>query len=104
MEEMHFEHRHKLKFSEKSHLLEHAAYKYSLQDSKDPNLYREIFDYDSVPKASFNFRSVPMHMPEEIWITDTTFRDGQQSRSPYTVKEITTLFDMLHRQVHIIIV
>ena len=97
MEEMFFEPRHKLKYSEKSHLLEHAAYKYSLQEREDPNLYREIFDYDSVPRASFNFRSVPMHMPEEIWITDTTFRDGQQSTSPFTVDQIVDLFTLLHK-------
>ena len=36
-------------------------------------------------------------MPEDIWITDTTFRDGQQSRTPYTVKQIVDLYDMLHR-------
>jgi isopropylmalate/homocitrate/citramalate synthase len=35
-------------------------------------------------------------MPEEIWITDTTFRDGQQSRAPYTAKQIETLYKMLH--------
>ncbi len=97
MEEMHFENRHKLQYSEKSHLLEHAAYKYSLQDRQDPNLYREIFDYDSVPKASFNFRNVPMHMPEQIWITDTTFRDGQQSTSPFTVEQIVDLFTLMHK-------
>ena len=39
----------------------------------------------------------PLDVPDEIWITDTTFRDGQQSREPYTVKEMTDLFDMLHR-------
>ncbi|MGK2964872.1 MAG: hypothetical protein ACSLFM_04625, partial [Tepidiformaceae bacterium] len=33
----------------------------------------------------------------EIWITDTTFRDGQQSRSPYSVEQIARLFEMLHR-------
>ena len=36
-------------------------------------------------------------MPEDIWITDTTFRDGQQSLTPYTVKQIVDLYDMLHR-------
>lgn len=97
MEEMNFENRHKLKYSDNSHLLEHAAYKYSLQDREEPNLYREIFDYDHVPKASFNFRNVPMQMPEEIWITDTTFRDGQQSTSPFTVEQIVDLFTLMHR-------
>lgn len=38
-----------------------------------------------------------MNVPEEIWLTDTTFRDGQQSRAPYTAKQIATLYDMLHR-------
>ena len=33
-----------------------------------------------------------MNVPEEIWITDTTFRDGQQSMAPYTVKQIVDLF------------
>jgi isopropylmalate/homocitrate/citramalate synthase len=37
-----------------------------------------------------------MFVPEEIWITDTTFRDGQQSRSPYTVDQIVRIFDYLH--------
>jgi len=38
-----------------------------------------------------------MYVPDEIWITDTTFRDGQQARAPFTVKQIVDLFDMLHR-------
>ena len=36
-------------------------------------------------------------MPEEIWITDTTFRDGQQSRAPYTTEQIVKIFDYLHQ-------
>ena len=38
-----------------------------------------------------------MQLPEDFWITDTTFRDGQQARPPYTPEQIATLFDMLHR-------
>ena len=36
-------------------------------------------------------------MPEEIWITDTTFRDGQQSRAPYTPDQITEIYKLLSR-------
>ena len=36
-------------------------------------------------------------MPDEIWITDTTFRDGQQSRAPYTADQIVDMYKMLHR-------
>ena len=35
-------------------------------------------------------------MPKEIWITDTTFRDGQQSTSPFTVEQIVHLYKLMH--------
>ena len=84
-------------YSENTHLIEQSAYKYSLQERADPNLYRPLFDYDSVPKVSFNHRFVPVNMPEKIRITDTTFRDGQQAMNPFTVKQIVDLYKMLHR-------
>ena len=83
--------------NKRSNLLEQSQYKYSLQDVDEPNLYREIYPYDEIPKVAFNHRRVPFSMPEEIWITDTTFRDGQQSRAPYTAKQIETLYKMLHK-------
>ena len=86
-----------LEFSKRSNTLEQSAYKYSLQDVEEPNLYRYLFPYDSIPRVPFNHRVVPMHVPDEIWISDTTFRDGQQARAPFTVKQIVDLFDLLHR-------
>ena len=80
-----------------SNLLEQHQYKYSLQDVSDPNLYRDIYPYVEIPKVAFNHRRVPLDMPEEIWITDTTFRDGQQSRAPYTANQIVDMYKMLHR-------
>ena len=80
-----------------TNLLEQSQYKYSLQDVDEPNLYREVYPYDEVPKVAFNHRRVPLCMPEEIWITDTTFRDGQQSRAPYTADQIVDMYKMLHR-------
>ena len=80
-----------------TNLLEQSQYKYSLQDVDEPNLYREIYPYDEIPKVAFNHRRVPLCMPEEIWITDTTFRDGQQSRAPYTADQIVDMYKMLHR-------
>ncbi|MCR4434659.1 MAG: 2-isopropylmalate synthase [Clostridiales bacterium] len=86
-----------LEFNKRTNTLEQTQYKYALQDVSEPNLYREIYSYDEIPKCAFNHRRVPMAPPDEIWITDTTFRDGQQSRAPYTVKQIVDLYDMLHR-------
>ena len=80
-----------------SNLLEQHQYRYSLQDVKDPNLYREIYPYTEIPKVAFNHRRVPLDMPEEIWITDTTFRDGQQSRAPYEASQIVDIYKMLNR-------
>ena len=73
---------------------EHA---FGLQERPDPNLYREYFPYTEVPKMPFHGRVLPLNPPKEIWITDTTFRDGQQARPPYTVKQIVTIFEFLHR-------
>ena len=60
-------------FSEQTHLLEQSAYHYQLQEREKPNLYRDLFEYTSIPKISFNHRTVPINMPDEIWMTDTTF-------------------------------
>lgn len=78
-------------------LLTRSAYHYEIIDVKEPNLFREFFPYNEVPKIPFNHRIVPMNTPEDFWITDTTFRDGQQSRPPYSVKQIVDIYDMLHR-------
>ena len=86
-----------LKRSDKTNLLEQHSYVYDLQDVATPNLYTEIYDYAEIPKVPFNHRRVPLGMADEIWITDTSFRDGQQSRTPYTVEEIADLFRLLSR-------
>ncbi len=86
-----------LEFDTKSNLIMQAKYKYDLQDVEEPNLYREIYDYSHIPKIAFNMRHVPEDMPSEIWLTDTTFRDGQQSVSPFTPDQIVHLFKLMNR-------
>lgn len=86
-----------LELSPKSNLLEEDTYKYALQDVPDPELYREIYSYETIPKVSFNHRRVPIGMPKEIWITDTSLRDGQQSVEPYTVEQIVEIYKYLNR-------
>ena len=86
-----------IKINKSTNLIEQAQYKYSLQDVDDPNLYRDIYPYEEVPKVAFNHRHVPISMPDEIWLTDTTFRDGQQSRAPYTAQQIVDIYKMLSR-------
>ena len=86
-----------LGLSPKSNLLEEEDYRYSLQDVENPVLFRDIYSYTDVPKVVFNHRRVPLNMPEDIWITDTSFRDGQQSVNPYTVEQIVDLYKLLSR-------
>ncbi len=86
-----------LEISSKTNLLEQKSYKYSLQDIPEPNLQRDIYNYESVPKVAFNHRRVPMNMPEEIWITDTSLRDGQQSVEPYSVEQIVNIYKLLSK-------
>ena len=86
-----------LELSRKSNLLEQDSYRYSLQDVAEPNLYREFYNYEEIPKVAFNHRRVPINMPEDIWITDTSFRDGQQSVEPYTVDQIVHIYKLLSK-------
>ena len=83
--------------SDKSNLLEQDPYMYDLQDVPEPELFREMFPYTEVPKIAYNYRRVPMNMPEKIYITDTTFRDGQQSRAPYTTEQMVHIYKLLHK-------
>ena len=86
-----------IEISNKTNLLEQKSYKYSLQDVAEPNLHRDVYSYGTVPKVTFNHRRVPMNMPEEIWITDTSLRDGQQSVEPYTVKQVVDIYKLLSK-------
>ena len=83
--------------NEKNNLLQIEEHMYILDDVKKPNVFRNMFPYEEIPKIPFNDRIVPHNMPKDIWITDTTFRDGQQSRAPYTTEQIVTIYDYLHR-------
>ncbi len=67
-----------------------------LKDVQQPNLYRDIFPYSEFPKVVFDDQAVPMENPEHIWITDTTFRDGQQARPPYTPEQTLKIYDFFH--------
>ena len=83
--------------SSKTYKLEQDPYSYQLQDNKDPELFRELFPYTETPKIAFNYRRVPENMPEDIFITDTSFRDGQQSRTPYTTEQMVHIYKLLHK-------
>lgn len=89
--------RRKVYMNNENHLLQLEEHMYPLVDVETPNVFRNLFSYDEVPKIAFNDRVVPHHMPEKIWITDTTFRDGQQSRTPYTTEQIVHIYDAFHR-------
>ncbi len=69
----------------------------STLDNEEPQLFREIFPYSAPPRIPFDGVRVPPSPAADPHITDTTFRDGQQARAPYTPEEIVHLFDLLHR-------
>ena len=84
-------------YNERRNLLETHNFTHTLQDVEEPHLFREMFDYETIPKTLFNFTHVPMRCPSEIWITDTTFRDGQQAQQPFTVEQIVHLYKLLSK-------
>ncbi|UCD29802.1 MAG: 2-isopropylmalate synthase [Planctomycetota bacterium] len=87
--------------------------KYNLEDIAEPNLLEDTFPY-SLPKPLpplINFdgkwtenidgKKVTFdpakRVKQDIHITDTTFRDGQQARPPYTVEQQVKLYEMISK-------
>ncbi|HUU57833.1 MAG TPA: 2-isopropylmalate synthase [bacterium] len=68
-----------------------------LADVDEPNLFRDQFPYSEVPKLAFDGETVPLAPAEDIWVTDTTFRDGQQARPPYEVEDVVHVYKLLNR-------
>ena len=65
--------------------------------NEGPDYFRDSYPYVLPPLVQFERQPVNLDPASEIWVTDTTFRDGQQSRAPYTVEQIGRLYEMLHR-------
>ena len=68
-----------------------------LENPDKPQLYRELFPYTSVCRTTFDDVLLSPRPADVMHITDTTFRDGQQARPPYSVKQISKIFDLLYR-------
>ncbi len=64
-------------------------------EPSSPNLLRGDFPYTAVPPFRFEDQPISMALPPDIWITDTTFRDGQQARAPYTLDQTVQLYKLL---------
>ncbi len=69
----------------------------SLVETSEPQLLRDVFPYTEVCRIDFDHKMLPLDPADEMVITDTTFRDGQQARPPYKVEQIVALYDMMHR-------
>ena len=80
-----------------------------LVNATEPNLVEDVFPYDLPPLIGFDGSVVetidgqPVEFDlsavkdRNIFITDTTFRDGQQARPPYTVDQMVHIYDLLAR-------
>ena len=82
---------------------------YPLIDATEPNLIEETFDYNLPPLIRFDGPVVeyidgePVQFDpkslktRDIVITDTTFRDGQQARPPYSIEQMVHIYDLLSK-------
>ncbi|CAM2061684.1 Citrate (Re)-synthase [Desulfovibrionales bacterium] len=68
-----------------------------LDKREDPELYRDLFPYTKISRITFDDVFCIPRPADFMFITDTTFRDGQQARPPYTVEQITHIFSLLHK-------
>jgi isopropylmalate/homocitrate/citramalate synthase len=70
---------------------------FPLIEVDEPNLMRDLFPYREICRVDFDRQSVMPDPAEEMFITDTTFRDGQQARAPYTPEQVVHLFGLLSK-------
>ena len=75
----------------------HASRPLTLDNRVEPELYRDVFPYTNVSRIEFDDTFLVPRPADPMFITDTTFRDGQQARPPYTVKQIARIYDLLHK-------
>ena len=80
-----------------------------LVDVEEPNLMEDTYPYSLPPLIHFegpvveniDGKAVEFDLAavkdRDILITDTTFRDGQQARPPYTVDQMVHIYDLLSR-------
>jgi isopropylmalate/homocitrate/citramalate synthase len=83
--------------------------KRELQHVGEPNLFGDVFSHEEVPRIVFDGKiyeeidGKPVvfdpaeRLRADLCITDTTFRDGQQSMPPYTPGQIAEVFRFLSR-------
>lgn len=86
-----------------------ARRRHRLINATKPNLLDDVFphvlpplicfdqpvvEYIDGKPVEFDFRKVKQR---NILLSDTTFRDGQQARPPYTAKQIAHIYDLMSR-------
>ena len=69
---------------------------HTLNNTEKAELFRDMFPYSRISRVHFDGIFAAPRPAEPMFITDTTFRDGQQARPPYTVKQILHIYDLLH--------
>ena len=60
----------------------HASRPLTLDNRVEPELYRDVFPYTHVSRIEFDDTFLVPRPADPMFITDTTFRDGQQARPP----------------------
>ena len=80
-----------------------------LKEVSEPNLMEDVFPHVVPPRVMFDgpvsegldgqrYRIDPNDVrTRDIVMTDTTFRDGQQARPPYTIDQIVDLYRLLSK-------
>ena len=70
---------------------------FEFKNPKEPNLYRNIYPFKKVSRITFDDTFIMPRAASPMVITDTTFRDGQQARPPYTAEQISHIYELLHQ-------
>ncbi len=68
---------------------------HEIKDVENPNYLEHLYPKEGLPK--FGWDAPPGDMPREVWLTETTHRDGQQGGLPLSSKTSLEVYDIICR-------
>ncbi|MER8224382.1 pyruvate carboxyltransferase [Streptomyces sp. NPDC094143] len=67
----------------------------TIHNPEEPEYFPEVFPRDAFPRHTWDDGMRPLTLPQEVWLSETTHRDGQQGGLPLSLATSRAIYDIL---------
>ncbi|MCX4881496.1 MULTISPECIES: pyruvate carboxyltransferase [unclassified Streptomyces] len=67
----------------------------TIHNPEEPEYFPEVFPRDAFPRYTWDDGMRPLTLPHEVWLSETTHRDGQQGGLPLSLDTSRQIYDIL---------